>query len=141
MIHVLLKGIGNVIALGGAAVCVIADFDGAISGQEFRSRVGLEAQHGLLQQRVAHLRHALHGRTISRAVQARYLNLEAQQLDALGAVFDPLAAALKVIGHATDEIIGNVLEFDVIDLVNEVVKPALWRCLLVVGVFDWLAIQ
>ena len=141
VVHVLFKGVGDLVALGGAAVCVIADFDGAIGGQQFRARVGLKAQHSLLQKRVANLGHALDWRTIGSAVQARYLDLEAKQLDALRAILDPLAAALDVVCHATDQVVGNVLEFDVVNLVNEVVKPARWRCLLVVGVFEGLAIQ
>ena len=141
VVHVFFEGVCDLVARQSAAVCVIPNLHGAVSGQQFGSCVGLKAQHGLLQQGVANLGHTFDWRSIRSAVETRYLDLEAEQLDALRAILDPFAAALDVVGNAANQVVGNVLEFDVVDVVNEVVKPALRRCLLVFRVFDRLAIQ
>ena len=77
VVHVLLEGVGDLIAVSRRAVGVIPDLDRAIGRQQLGPGVGLEAQDGLLQQRVPHFGHAFDGCAITSALKARKLYLEA----------------------------------------------------------------
>ena len=100
MIKVFFQRVGQLVLFGGAAVAVVPDLDRSIGGQHFRTRVRLETEDSLQKQRVTDARHALYGSAVRRAGKVGYLHLQAEQLDALGAVLNPFLAGFKVVLYA-----------------------------------------
>ena len=140
MVHVLLKGIGQLVALQRGAVGVVPDLDRAVGRKKLRPGVGLEAQHGFLQQRMPDLGHAFDRCAVARPLNAGQFDLEAQQLDALRPVVDPLSPAVQIVLHTAQQVFGDAAQFVLLDVVGKVVEPALWS-LLAFGVFDGLAVE
>ena len=139
VVHVPLQGFRHLVGLVARGVAVDADLDGTVGRQELAARVRLEAQHGFQQQRMSNAVHALDGCAFGGATDAWHLKLQAQELDALRAVLDPILAAVDVVADAAHEIFGNARELQVIDLVHQVVEPADRR--LGLAALDRLAVE
>ena len=136
VVQVFLKRIAEIVLLIRRGDRVVADLDRTISRQKFGPGVGLKAQHGLKQQRMPHLAHALDRGTVARALQAGDLDLQAEQLDALRTVLDPLPAALKVVLDAANQLIGDAEQFVTVDLVDQIAEPLF--CLLRIALLSVL---
>ena len=87
------------------------------------------------------LGHALNRCAIASALQPWHFNLQAQELNALRAVVNPLAAAFKVVRNTTQEVFRDPRQFGFFDLVRQVVKPPFGLALNVFGIFNRLAVQ
>ena len=139
MVQVALKRTGELVLLEVGVVVVVADLDGAVGRQQLGARVGLKAQHGLKQQRMANLAHTLDRRAVGRTLKAGDLRLEAQKANAGRPVLDPLLAALDVVFDAAQQRVGNAVQLAAVDLVDEVVEPSAAR--LLAGAVDGLAVE
>ena len=140
VVHVLFESVSQLVTLQRRAVSVVPDLDGPVGRQKLRPGVGLEAQHGFLQQWVPNLGHAFDRCAVRCALHAGKLDLQAQQLDALSPVVDPLGAAVQIVLHAAHKVFGDAGQFVFFKLFGEVVEPALWP-LLPLRIFDGLAVQ
>ena len=107
MIEILLQTIGKLVLLEAGIVVVIAHFDWPVCREQFRARICLESQHCFKQQRVSDLTHALNRCAIGRTLQTGHLKLQAEELNALCAVFDPIFPALNVVANATEKVLGD----------------------------------
>ena len=123
MVEVGLQRIRLLGDLDRAARTVIANLDGAIGRQHLAARVGLKAKHGFHEQGMPDLGHALQRRAVRRPALPRQLDLEAEQLDAVGPVLDPLLAARQVFLDAPVKLVGNARQFLRVDELGEIVEP------------------
>ena len=124
VVQVTLKRIGQPVFFKARVVVVVADFHRTIGRQKLRARIGLEAQHGFKQQRMPHPAHSLNRRTIGSAAHAWDFNLQPQQLQAGGTVFDPIVAAGQVITDTAQQVFADAPKLHVVDLLDKVIKPA-----------------
>ena len=130
MIDVTFQRIGVLILLQICVVVVIADLRRTIHRQQLRPSIGLEPQACLKQQRMPNLAHALDRSTIRSTRQSRNFDFQAEQLDPLGTILDPLFAGVEVIPDATHQIFGDTRLFTIADLIDQIAEP--------VGVVDTL---
>ena len=124
MVEVTLKGVGQTVLGGRCVVVIVPDLDRPVSREEFGPGIGLEAQDRLQQQRVTNAADAFDRRAVCAAAKAGNVQLEAEQAHAIGAVFNPVLAAVDIGLDATDEVIGNARQLYSLDIVNEVVEPS-----------------
>ena len=124
MVEVTLKGVGQTVLGGRGVVVIVPDFDRPVSRKEFGPGIGLEAQDCFQQQRMTNAADAFDWRAVCAAAKARNVELEAEQAHAIGAVFNPVLAAVDVGLDATDKVVGNARQLYGFDVVNEVVEPS-----------------
>ena len=84
----------------------------------------MEPQHGLQQQRVTDLAHALDRCAVSTALQAGDLDLQTEQAQTLCPFLDPFLAAVHVLLNTTQQFLGDAGQLHVIDLIGKVGEPA-----------------
>ncbi len=131
--------VSHPVALSRAGVAVVPDLHRAVRRQHLGAGVGLETQHGFLQERVPDLGHALDRRTVVAPLDAGQLDLEAQKLHALRAILDPLLAAHQIVIDPAQKVFRDGAQLHVADFIDEVVKPA--RRTLFFAVLNGFAIE
>ena len=90
---------------------------------------------------MAHLAHAFDRRTVRCTLQAGDLDLQAEKLDALRTVFDPLATALEIVLDAANQFIGDADQFARINFIDKVAEPVFGLLGLALALNDRLAIE
>ena len=123
VVQVALERVGALVLAEVGVVVVVADLDRAVGRQQLAAGVGLKAQDGLKQERVADAAHALDRRTVSGPADVGHLDLEPEQLDALSARLDPVAATFDIVLDAAHQVVGDNTKLRLVDVIDEVGKP------------------
>ena len=127
VVEILLECLGQLVVCRVAVVVVVADLDRAVGRQELAAGIGLKAQAGLEQQRMTATARTFYGAAGITRRRRHALQREAQKLDALGLLLDPVIAATLIVGNTAHQLFGERIQVAVVHLLGDVLVPALGR--------------